>query len=552
MDRWTALRPTRVQFTAADLARDPLLPLRTQRIGSLSALAWRQVLCWASPADVASVAGTCSQLARLAGDGQDGHVVWRCKLDKLAFIGPPLPASDASTAEAIEPEQQEADFDDFWSSDDGVDEGDDDEGRDGAEGEDESEAHGQRDDSSSSERDGKHERDDLISFAVDEQQQQCDRAAQQRTRRAPRRQATDASTATATSTTSTLTARSSRAAAAARARSLTQTQTRNEGKSAKERFRRAYSFLVPHYRSFRSHTTSALVFADRSLRAMDRARVLAALARMARDQAISPDGHLAQAANKMPIVAGNVRSASDFFESALTAEFEKADARADEPAMRARAAVLAELNGAHSLVQVFIDRRDSALFAASMHSPAAARHHDPLRNLVRSPDDGLSPAIDFEPMSRLMDDVCAVVRRDGALLARVFPPETDAVGTFGERIANDVLADYLATLLDRARVALPRALFVLAFAAAHAQCQRLAEALAQVSPRQHQAPDAAAAARANEIVLALFEPHMDDYLEHETECVRELLEQICSDWDSKVRQPSLATLFRATDALAHT
>lgn len=70
-------------------------------------------------------------------------------------------------------------------------------------------------------------------------------------------------------------------------------------------------------------------------------------------------------------VLRNVQSATDFFESALLTEFERADTRRDEEAMKEKATVLAELKSS-SVIQVFVQKRE--IFYDQSHNP--------LRNLV--------------------------------------------------------------------------------------------------------------------------------------------------------------------------
>jgi recyclin-1 len=66
-------------------------------------------------------------------------------------------------------------------------------------------------------------------------------------------------------------------------------------------------------------------------------------------------------------VLRNAQSAMDFFESALISEFEKADGKKDEEAMRDKAKVLWELNQSSNVAQVFVQRRE--IFYDQSHNP---------------------------------------------------------------------------------------------------------------------------------------------------------------------------------------
>ena len=104
------------------------------------------------------------------------------------------------------------------------------------------------------------------------------------------------------------------------------------------------------------------------------------------------------------LVARNVQSAIDFYESTLLAEFERADTDAggakggakgggalkgatgrDEATMKDKANVLWELNQSTTLSQVFVQKRET-LFASTL-SPGGGggggtSSHDPLKNLT--------------------------------------------------------------------------------------------------------------------------------------------------------------------------
>lgn len=128
-----------------------------------------------------------------------------------------------------------------------------------------------------------------------------------------------------------------------------------------------HSLLLPYYLSLLQHTTSSLVFTSPALTPMTRSQILSTLVRFCQPL-LAPTRSLPQ---RMTVLR-NVQSAMDFFESALLAEFERADNRRDEEAMREKATVLWELNQSTSVVQVFVQKRE--IFYDQSHNP--------LRNLV--------------------------------------------------------------------------------------------------------------------------------------------------------------------------
>lgn len=133
-------------------------------------------------------------------------------------------------------------------------------------------------------------------------------------------------------------------------------------------------------------------------------------------------------------------------------------------------------------------------------------------------------------MNTYINDVLRVVAREGGLIARVFPPEADVLLYFTERIANDVVSDYITSLLSDAQP-LQHPLFLLATAATFGQVYRLVDAVVAIEPHS----PLVTTARAEDVIFRMFEPHMDDYLQEEGDWIREVLERMCTEWDAKVR-----------------
>lgn len=114
-----------------------------------------------------------------------------------------------------------------------------------------------------------------------------------------------------------------------------------------------HTILLPYYLSLITHTTSSLLFTSSTLTSMDRSYILSALTRFCTELS-APTRSVPQ---RMTVLR-NVQSASDFFESAMLAEFERADSRRDEVAMKEKAAVLWALNKGTSMIQVFVQKRE--------------------------------------------------------------------------------------------------------------------------------------------------------------------------------------------------
>ncbi|GAA5842273.1 hypothetical protein JCM11251_006768 [Rhodosporidiobolus azoricus] len=280
-------------------------------------------------------------------------------------------------------------------------------------------------------------------------------------------------------------------------------------------FKQHQTLLLPYYTSLIQHTTSSLVFSTSSLTPMLRAQLLSSLSRFCHPL-VAPTRSLPQRST----VLRNVQSAMDFFESALIAEFERADGKKDEKDMKDKAAVLWELSETSNVAQVFVQRRE--IFYDTSHNP--------LRNLtkVEAMDGTMIDGIDFTPMDLYMQQILAVLEREGSLIARVFPPEQDVLLYFLDRIANDVVSEYITQLLSAAQP-LQHPLFLLATAATFGQVYRLVDAVLAIQPKG----PSVTKERAEDIVFKMFEPLMDDYLTEEAEWIREVLEGMCREWDEK-------------------
>ena len=292
-----------------------------------------------------------------------------------------------------------------------------------------------------------------------------------------------------------------------------------KGEGGRAAFIAVFNQLLPFYHSLRTHTTSSLIFTSPILREpLDRAHALAVLARLVHSTAVSPSSRAADLA----VVRRNLQSAADFFEGAMLAEFEAADERREAPAMRRVAQVAWELNGGASVVQVFLGKRDV------FYDPS---QYNPLHNIVKVPGPAAGEMVDglkFQPLDEFVSFLLAIVRREGELIAAVFPPEADVLLDFADRVASDVLAEYIAPLLLAAQ-SLAHPLFLLTTASVFQQSMRLVQCLLAIEPRSLRTTKE----RCEDVVFRMFEPHMDDYLQEEGEWTREVLERLCAEWDAQ-------------------
>ena len=205
-----------------------------------------------------------------------------------------------------------------------------------------------------------------------------------------------------------------------------------------------------------------------------------------------------------------------------------------------------------------LDLADQLSLSLSLSLPACNPLHT--RSKIETPSGALADGIDFSAMDAFMTSILSILSREGALIARVFPPQADVLLYFLERVANDVVSEYITSLLAAAQP-LRHPLFLLATAATFGQVYRLVDCVLEIRadsspssssadsedptrpavvgggggppPPQQQLP-LVTKERAEDVVFRMFEPLMDDYLAEEGEWIREVLEGICDEWDRKV------------------
>ncbi|GLB38835.1 putative exocyst complex component Sec10 [Lyophyllum shimeji] len=266
-----------------------------------------------------------------------------------------------------------------------------------------------------------------------------------------------------------------------------------------------------------------------------------------------------------PALATALRAATDRFDAALLAAFDSADGRADEAAMREAAeaswetwADEGDAQEKWEMGKVWAEKRE--IFYVSLSG-----RWDPRENFTEG--GGLS----FDAMDEFMREVVRAVEEHGARAVRVFPPESRVLLGFAERVAGEVVGEYIASLLTRARAAPASAVFLQATAASFKEAWRMVDAImhaagarerqaAEAKEKQTEveaeggevpivrAEDVITRTQAEDVVYRMFESNMDEYLDEEVESVKLIFETICKDWDRQLSTYAPST----TTAAPHT
>ncbi|WOO81899.1 Recyclin-1 [Vanrija pseudolonga] len=224
-------------------------------------------------------------------------------------------------------------------------------------------------------------------------------------------------------------------------------------------------------------------------------------------------------------------AAADRFDSTCLVAFETADSRKDEAGMHTAAEASWRVwdagGGERSeweCGRVWIEKREVFYDTAKW---------DASENIIKVPDPtgtALVKQLDFTPMDAFMSHVLESFRIDAETAVRVFPAGARVVHSFAERLADEVIGEYIQTLLGQTRIMSPD-LFLRATAASFIQAWKLVDVSAEVlGDKQTETTPK----MIENVVYHMFETHMDEYLDEETEWVKTALDGICNAWDAEL------------------
>ncbi|VDC04328.1 unnamed protein product [Peniophora sp. CBMAI 1063] len=312
-------------------------------------------------------------------------------------------------------------------------------------------------------------------------------------------------------------------------------------------FRRAHQLLKPLTPALLEppHLILGRLFSGPALGLQEQARVLHALFLY-----LSPD--VAPLRRAESLLAG-LRAAADRFDAALLTAFEEADSRDDEDAMRAAASASWEVWAASrpplSTASASRSPNRDISFTATLQRDAEwemGRVWAEKREIFYTAGGRFRPGdnfteegkLDFGPMDGFMVFVIEALREHGERAVRVFPPASRVLVSFADRLANEVVGEYITPLLTQARALQTSALFLRATAAAFREAWRLVDALRAVASTAPDPDALVTQVQAEDVVYRMFEPNMDEYLDEEVETLKHAFDATCRQWDKEVARAS--------------
>ncbi|KAF1838687.1 hypothetical protein BDW02DRAFT_644481 [Decorospora gaudefroyi] len=215
------------------------------------------------------------------------------------------------------------------------------------------------------------------------------------------------------------------------------------------------------------------------------------------------------------------------FENAVLREFEQGYAEKDfDGRMKRFATVLVALNGGAACLDSFIHNHPLMLEKEKLGNPT-----DCLR----------SESLTLEPSHDFFRGLAIALNEEATVIDRVFPPTVDVLQAFLERVADDVIGEYLTTLFDEAHDVSIEA-YLKAVAGVFDQALQLA-----VSLHPTKASNAEFKEEATRVISRCFEQHVDLYLQEELDYFKRKSAAEVDLWEKRLieEEQSTETLYMA-------
>lgn len=287
---------------------------------------------------------------------------------------------------------------------------------------------------------------------------------------------------------------------------------------ARQEFGKIYGALAPFYFDLersRTHTDPILFRTYRD--PLQQAQMLAQLKTFAR--ADYAQGW-SQREEKLDTMTG-------IFENAVLREFEQGFVEKDyDGRMKRFATVLVALNGGAACSDWFIHNHPIMLDKEQLGNPTDCLRQDELT---------------LEPSHKFFKDLAILLKEEAAVIDRVFPPTVDVLWTFLERVADDIISEYLNALFDEAHdVSID--IYLKAVAGVFDQAQQLAISLHPAKGSKPNFHDGAV-----KVILQCFEQHVDLYLQEELDYFKTKSTAEVDAWEKRLsdQEQNTETFFMA-------
>lgn len=284
---------------------------------------------------------------------------------------------------------------------------------------------------------------------------------------------------------------------------------------ARQEYGKVYGALSPYYFDLarsRSHTDPVLFRTYRDPE--QQAQMLAQLKTFAKSDYAQGWN---QREEKLDTMTG-------IFENAVLREFETGCEEKDyDGRMKRFASVLYHLNGGAACLDSYIHNHPLMLDKEKLGNP-----RDCLPGLSSS-------QLTLEPSRQFFHNVAIAMNDETAIIDRVFPPNFDVLQPFLERVAEDIVSEYITALFDEAHD-ISTDVYLKAVAGVFDQATQLA-----ISLKPTKGSKADFQEEAVRIISRCFEQHIDLYLQEELDFFKQKSVEQVEAWEKRLSEEEQTT-----------
>ncbi|KAH6626925.1 exocyst complex component Sec10-like protein, partial [Chaetomium sp. MPI-SDFR-AT-0129] len=214
-----------------------------------------------------------------------------------------------------------------------------------------------------------------------------------------------------------------------------------------------------------------------------------------------------------------VDTMTGIFESAVLREFEQGYEFWDvDGRMNKYAHVLAVLNESNTAVELFIQKHP--IFT----------DREVLANSMDCVNQALADSITLEPSRRFFEVLAGKVNEQAGIIQRIFPNAGDVFWAFVDKVREDIVMEYATPLFDETHErSIPSYL-----KAVSGLFEQMLQFLRTITPPK--GAKVQQEVKAKELALKAFEPHLDLYLQDETDDFTRLAEEQVGEWEKKLSE----------------
>lgn len=212
------------------------------------------------------------------------------------------------------------------------------------------------------------------------------------------------------------------------------------------------------------------------------------------------------------------------FENAVLREFEQGYEAWDIDGRMCRYAhVLGLLNGGHAGIELFVQKHP--IFS----------DRDVLGHPLDCINQASSEGIVLEPSRKFLEDLLKKINEQSDVIDRVFPPSEDVLRALLDKVAEDILMEYVTPLFDEAH---ERSIssYLKAVSGVFEQSMLF---VSQIRPTKGSGGDFCM--KAKNIIARVFEPHVDLYLQEELDHFKELATTGVALWEKELSAQDAST-----------